>query len=128
MAHFSFLTVLLKSVLSKPATRRYPFEKREPFAATRGHIEIDVNTCTFCTLCQKKCPTQAIEVKRVERIWEINRLRCIQCNACVDSCPKKCLTMKTTYSPAVVTKDKAIDTFVGPPKPAPTEKTETAKV
>lgn len=100
-----FLTSMMKTVLmslfGKPATRLYPFETREPFALTRGHIEIDIESCIFCSICQKKCPTDAITVDRLAQTWAINRLACIQCNYCVESCPKKCLSMNNQYASSV---------------------------
>jgi formate hydrogenlyase subunit 6/NADH:ubiquinone oxidoreductase subunit I len=109
MAQMSILKVVLGSLFSKPVTRKYPFVKRDPFKATRGHIGIEINKCTFCSLCSKKCPTDAITVNRQEKLWTIDRLRCIACSACVDACPKKCLSMENMYSPAQV--KKQIDSF-----------------
>jgi ech hydrogenase subunit F len=120
MATVNMIKVVMGWAFSKPATRLYPFVKREPITGTRGSIEIDIQKCSMCTLCQKKCPTDAIVVKRQEKIWEIDRLRCISCSACVDACPKKCLHMITTYSPSVTA--RGIDTFVQEPiktEPAP---------
>jgi ech hydrogenase subunit F len=105
MAHLTIGKVIARSALSKYATRLYPFEKRAAYAATRGHIENDINACNLCSLCQKKCPTHAILVNRTEKTWSIDRMKCIQCSACVDACPKKCLTMESTYSPAAPTKE-----------------------
>ncbi|HAJ80137.1 MAG TPA: hypothetical protein DCO75_10235 [Fibrobacteres bacterium] len=121
MASFSILKIVTGWALARPATRLYPFVKREPFKGTRGSIEIDIQKCSMCTLCQKKCPTEAITVKRTEKIWEIDRLRCIACNACVDSCPKKCLKMFPQYAPSVTA--RGIDSFVQEPIKAE----ETAK-
>jgi formate hydrogenlyase subunit 6/NADH:ubiquinone oxidoreductase subunit I len=107
-----FLTItkiISKFAFSKPATRLYPFVKRQPYKNTRGQIKIDVNTCTFCTLCQKKCPTFAIVVNRAEKVWTIDRLKCIQCAACVDACPKDCLTMGNQYAAAMT--QKSIEVF-----------------
>ena len=122
MPFFSFAGLVSKAAVSKPATRLYPFAKREPYAATRGHVVIQMSSCNFCTLCAKKCPTDAIEVDRAGRVWRIDRLRCIQCRACVDACNKKSLTLDPHYSPAMTAKD--VDAFKGeplPPKPeAPT--------
>lgn len=109
MGSFGIFKMITGWALQRPATRLYPFVKREPYAATRGSIAIDIQKCTFCTLCQKKCPTEAILVKRQEKIWEIERLRCISCAACVDACPKKCLTMATSYSPSVTA--RSVDSF-----------------
>ena len=119
MPFFSFAGLVAKAAVSKPATRLYPFAKREPYAATRGHVTIAISTCNFCSLCAKKCPTDAIEVDRAGRVWRIDRLRCIQCRACVDACTKKSLGLDPHYSPAMTARD--VEAFKGeapPPKPA----------
>ena len=94
MAQMSIGKVIARWVLSRPATRLYPFEKRSFYKNTRGSIAIEIDKCIFCGICQKKCPTQAIIVTKAAKDWQINRLRCITCNACVEACPKDCLTMK----------------------------------
>jgi ech hydrogenase subunit F len=104
MGYMSIAKVVLRSVLSRPATRLYPFEKRTSYKNTRGSISIEIDKCIFCGICQKKCPTDAIIVTKVSKDWQINRLRCIACSACVEACPKKCLIMENMYSPAVVVK------------------------
>jgi ech hydrogenase subunit F len=104
MSQMKFLNVIARSVLSRPATRLYPFEKRPFFKNTRGSVSIEIDKCIFCGICEKKCPTDAIKVTKATKDWEINRLRCIACNACVEACPKKCLAMENMYSAAVVTK------------------------
>jgi ech hydrogenase subunit F len=119
MASFSIFKIVTAWAFSKPATRLYPVAKRESFLNTRGSIEIDIQKCSMCTLCQKKCPTEAIVVKRQEKIWEIDRLRCISCNACVDVCPKKCLSMLTLYSPSVT--KRSVDSFVQEQPKTPVE-------
>jgi len=98
MSIMKFSSVVLKNLFSKPATRMYPFVKREFFLRTRGHIDIEVDKCIFCGICVKKCPTNAINVEKNKKLWAIERLRCIQCSACVDNCPKKCLHMKNEYT------------------------------
>jgi formate hydrogenlyase subunit 6/NADH:ubiquinone oxidoreductase subunit I len=110
MAQMSLGKVIARSLLSRPATRLYPFEKRTPYKLTRGSISVEIDKCIFCGICQKKCPTAAIIVTKASKDWQINRLRCIACNACVEACPKKCLNMENMYSPAVVVKG-ADDTF-----------------
>jgi len=83
----------LRNLLSKPATRLYPIEIRPPFPGARGQIEFDVDTCNYCMLCARRCPTLAIKVDREARVWSIEHLTCIACNACVEVCAKNTLTM-----------------------------------
>lgn len=104
MSLFAFTKTVLGSMVSKPATRMYPFEVREAFPGTRGSIAIEIEKCIYCTLCARKCPTSAIVVNKAARSWEIDRLRCISCRACVEACPKDCLSQLTSYSPAVAIK------------------------
>ena len=83
----------LKNLVSRPATRRYPYEIRERFDGARGTIVYDVETCNFCMLCARRCPAAAITVARDDRYWSIDQLVCIACGVCVDVCAKKSLTM-----------------------------------
>ncbi len=83
----------LRNVVSRPATRRYPYEIRPRFEGARGKIEFDVQTCNYCMLCMRRCPAAAITVNREEKTWSIEHLTCIACNACVEVCAKKSLTM-----------------------------------
>jgi len=91
------LKIILKNLFQKAPTRMYPIEKREPFAATRGHVDNDIDQCIYCGICQKKCPAGAIAVDRAEKSWVIDPLRCVACNYCVEVCPKKCLSMEKNY-------------------------------
>ena len=87
----------LQAVWRKPATRRYPFEVREPFAASRGMIDMDPDVCVYCGLCQKRCPTNAIKVVRAPKSWTLNPHRCIVCGYCVEVCPKDCIVMHAKH-------------------------------
>lgn len=120
-----FIPVALKNVFSKPATRNYPFEKREPFAKQRGHIGIDIDNCIYCGMCSRKCPAGAIKVDRVQRSWTIDRFKCLVCGACAESCPKKCLSIGGEYTPP--SNVKHTDSFIGKPAPAPVPKPAVQK-
>ena len=97
MTIMKFTRSVLKNLFSKPATRAYPEVKRVYPERTRGHVAIELETCIFCGMCQRKCPTGAISVDRNEKRWSIERFSCIQCSCCVENCPKKCLKMETSY-------------------------------
>ncbi|HAR63542.1 MAG: 4Fe-4S ferredoxin [Candidatus Margulisiibacteriota bacterium] len=99
---FDIAKIIIKNLFTKPATAMYPFQVRESYANTRGKIVFDAEQCSYCTLCQKKCPTGAISVDRAGKIWHIDPLKCITCNYCVDSCPKKCLNMDNHYTDPVL--------------------------
>jgi formate hydrogenlyase subunit 6/NADH:ubiquinone oxidoreductase subunit I len=68
----------------------------------------------------KKCPSGAICVRKEEKTWSIDRLKCVVCNCCVEVCPAHCLTMETSYFPCV-TEHRATDviaiTYVKPERP-----------
>ena len=66
--------------------------------------------------CQRKCPTQAICVEPKEKTWQIDRLRCIVCNCCVEVCPTKCLAMDTQYTAAMTTRAGILKVTVAGPK------------
>jgi formate hydrogenlyase subunit 6/NADH:ubiquinone oxidoreductase subunit I len=104
---FDMLGNILKNLFSKPATRMYPIEKREPYKDTRGQIGIDIDACIFCGICSKKCPSDAIDVNRNDKSWEIDPYKCIICGVCTEVCPKKCLRTDEEYSPSVYCKEKA---------------------
>lgn len=99
--------IALRNLLSKPATRRYPFVVRQPFAASRGKLEIDFPLCVFCGACSKHCPADAIHVDRAASSWSIDRFKCVLCGACVRACPKKCLALSAERSAATAFGDLA---------------------
>ncbi len=49
-------------------------------------IEIDEEKCKACGLCQRNCPTNAIEGEGREK-RHINQDKCIKCTTCIRSCP-----------------------------------------
>jgi formate hydrogenlyase subunit 6/NADH:ubiquinone oxidoreductase subunit I len=62
-------------------------------AAGEGSLKCD-DTCVFCGICAKKCPSEAITVDRTEKKWEVDDEKCTRCGLCVDGCPKKSLKIE----------------------------------
>ena len=108
----SFIT--MKNLFSRPATRRYPAVKREPFPGARGEIVIDIEKCILCGLCARRCPDQALAVSKPERSWEIDHQRCILCGLCVQVCPTHCLSQEPLSHPPSLSREKF--KFVQAPK------------
>lgn len=117
--------MVIKSLFKKPATLMYPAVPRIWQERTRGHIEVDMDACIHCGICQKKCPTNAILVDRGKKSWTIERMQCIQCNNCVEVCPKKCLVNENQYT--TPSAKKVVDTYVTPePEPKSEENIDEA--
>ncbi len=49
------------------------------------HFSIDLEKCTGCGVCKKKCPEEAISGEKKE-IHEIDPGRCSKCGICLDTC------------------------------------------
>jgi len=49
-------------------------------------VKIDRTRCTPCVLCQKSCPTLALNDESIARGETL--MSCMKCGACVDACPK----------------------------------------
>lgn len=108
MKIFVMAAKVLKSLFLPPATLGYPFVPRVYYKNTRGKIAIDIAKCIYCGACQRKCPSQALTVNKLEKKWAINRLRCVSCGYCVEVCPKKCLIMENNYSASTFKKDEEV--------------------
>lgn len=94
------LSNLLQNALHRPATRPYPQVSHEPFPLTRGHLDIQIERCTYCGVCEKRCPTGAIQVTRKPaKSWSLQPLQCILCGYCVELCPKHCLFLGQRHLP-----------------------------
>jgi formate hydrogenlyase subunit 6/NADH:ubiquinone oxidoreductase subunit I len=96
---------IMRNLFSKPATAMYPTIKNEFYPTTRGSILFDETTCNYCTLCAKRCPSQAITVDRVEKIWQLDRKRCLACDFCISVCNKDSLSGAREYTPPIVHED-----------------------
>lgn len=96
MGTFKLGKMTLRSLMHKPVTVRYPYEKRDfekLFPQMRGHVVNDIDACILCGMCQRVCPVGAIAVDRKAGDWTINPYSCIQCASCTHECPKNCLSM-----------------------------------
>lgn len=96
---------IVRNFLTKPHTRLYPAEVRETFENVRGNLEISIEECIMCGMCQKKCPSQCITVDKAAKTWTVDPYACVYCAICVDNCPVSCLHMDKHYRKPVVLKE-----------------------
>lgn len=133
--------ITLKHFFKKPATIKYPEQKRAIAPIYRGqHVlkrdENGAERCTACGLCAVACPAEAITMEAEERkageehlyreekyakIYEINMLRCIFCGLCEEACPKEAIFLTDRIVPVDVTridmvygKDKLVESVEQP--------------
>ncbi|MEW5745008.1 MAG: NADH-quinone oxidoreductase subunit NuoI [Nitrospirota bacterium] len=104
------MALTFKMMLTRPVTRQYPEEKREPFPGFRGlHALVRTDAgeakCVGCGLCAAVCPSKCISIytsegsdhsKIVDR-YEIEVLRCVYCGFCVEACPFGAVVMTPHY-------------------------------
>ena len=50
--------------------------------------EIDLEKCKACGICQRACPTDAIN-KSEDKVFTVVQEKCIKCGACFSACPDK---------------------------------------
>lgn len=94
---FTMTKNVVRNLLTKSATRLYPFDVREPFEGYRGRLDNRIEECIFCKTCQVKCPSQCITVDAKAGTWECDPFACVYCAICVDHCPVHCLFMDNTH-------------------------------
>jgi formate hydrogenlyase subunit 6/NADH:ubiquinone oxidoreductase subunit I len=111
---------VLANLVSRPATRRYPFEIREPFDNARGRIEFVIENCVYCGNCARRCPAAAIKVDRVAKTLTFEPFRCIVCETCVEGCPKKAINTVSSYRAPEHSKETEV-LHSAPAVEAPTE-------
>jgi formate hydrogenlyase subunit 6/NADH:ubiquinone oxidoreductase subunit I len=113
---------ILKSLIKKPSTQLYPFERKNSPDRLRGKLVWDPTNCTGCQLCVKDCPSNAIELIFIDKVnkrfvMRYHEDRCTFCAQCVLSCRFKCLSLSnvdwelasSTREPFTINYGKAAD-------------------
>lgn len=56
-------------------------------------VQLHENKCRGCTNCIKRCPTEAIRVRKGKA--RINNARCVDCGECIKACPNRAKSVMT---------------------------------
>ncbi|MDD1775981.1 MAG: 4Fe-4S dicluster domain-containing protein [Candidatus Methanomethylicus sp.] len=107
------LPKVIKALVQKPATVRYPYEKPEPVEGLRSGVKFNIKKCDQCQDCERVCPSAAINVTYAEKKLEYFPFRCICCHQCIASCSQGAITAETVArSPDY---KKVTDVYMGMP-------------
>ncbi|MDR3162644.1 MAG: 4Fe-4S binding protein [Helicobacteraceae bacterium] len=99
------------NLFKRPATVGFPFEEAEFGVECRGGIRFNAEHCTRCLMCEKICPTKAIQFIRSESgedAYHYNPYLCIFCGECTRSCPKENEALFQSNAPVFSTSDQSV--------------------
>jgi len=84
------------------AAKKFP--KPATFLHTNYYVEIDVEKCTGCKICEKRCNMQAIEL--AESLAVVDLDRCIGCGLCISSCKTNAISLKKKIKKTIPPKNQ----------------------
>jgi NAD(P)H-quinone oxidoreductase subunit I len=89
-----------RSLFRRPFAEKYPFERRQAPERLRGRLYWNPEKCTGCSLCNKDCPANAIELITLDKankrfVMRYHIDRCTFCAQCVQNCRFKCMEMSS---------------------------------
>jgi formate hydrogenlyase subunit 6/NADH:ubiquinone oxidoreductase subunit I len=92
---------LWRSLVRRPATERYPFQRRAAPSRLRGPVQFDRTLCTGCRVCVMDCPANAVTLVTLDKasklfVMEYHVDRCTFFAQCVESCSHPALWMSHT--------------------------------
>jgi NADH-quinone oxidoreductase subunit I len=107
----SMMRQILRAILEKPNTRRYPYISIMVPAGFRGKPIHDPLRCMSCGLCARDCPAAAIEMVESRmtpghRMPSFNLDRCVFCFQCAESCPRSAIVPSALFELASTKKER----------------------
>ena len=122
---FEGLTVTMSWMFRRPSTIQYPDRMEQSVQDSlpdtyRGVLEVDLDRCTACMLCQKSCPLGCISIEtckhpeggREFQKFDIDIGLCMYCGLCAEACGFDALVHTTEFEASVTNPDQLMLRFV----------------
>lgn len=76
------------------------------FAASNYFAEVNLDSCTGCQVCVKRCQMEAIQFnEKAKKVDSINTIRCLGCGLCVSTCKTGSIKLKQKDTAFIPPKD-----------------------
>jgi NADH-quinone oxidoreductase, chain I len=109
------LRILGKTIIHRPVTILYPYEKMWMPDNYRGRPGLKFDKCVACGMCVRMCPTACIKLVDVEddngqkvQRPQVNVGRCAMCGYCAEYCPVDAMTVTPEFELAEYTREDLI--------------------
>jgi formate hydrogenlyase subunit 6/NADH:ubiquinone oxidoreductase subunit I len=109
---------VLTSLVHRPVTERYPFERRPVPSRLRGKVLWDAAKCIGCGLCVRDCPAEALELHVLDRkakrfVMHYRVGRCLFCAQCTYTCPVDALSLSNQQWELAALSKEPFDVYYG---------------
>jgi formate hydrogenlyase subunit 6/NADH:ubiquinone oxidoreductase subunit I len=132
MAHLRspLLPELLRTLLGRRVTVRYPHGPLELPEGYRGLVVVDPDLCRGCGVCVRDCASEALVLERGEHgafRLVLYPERCAYCGQCEASCRFGAIRLTNAFKPGEADKSDLVTVLVDRPADEPEENDDEAE-